>query len=137
VMRGASAAVRAGASLAGAARTSYDMGQVASGASGARGAMAGLGGVASAGVDTLRRTAGGPLQGVQDAYRRGSQQAFSATGGSGPSSQAPSASQGPAWARRLRGEHRMQHAGTLAVHTLRDGDRGSSGAAPHLDDKED
>jgi type IV secretion system protein TrbL len=136
-VRGASAAVKAGASLAGATRTSYDMGQVASGASGTRGAMAGLGGVASAGADTLRRTAGRPLQGVRDAYRGGSQKAFSATGGSGTSPESPSASPSPAWAQRLRTEQRMQHAGTLAAHTLRDGDRGSSGAAPHLNDKED
>ena len=136
-VRGASAAVKAGASLAGATRTSYDMGQVTSGASGARGAMAGLGGVASAGADTLRRTVGRPLQGVRDAYRSGSQKAFSATGGSGTSPEGPSASPSPAWAQRLRTEQRMQHAGTLAAHTLRDGDRGSSGAAPHLNDKED
>ena len=68
-----SSAVKAGASMTGAARTSYTMGSVASGKSGAGGVAAGLAGVARAGGDAIRRTASRPARSLKDAYRRGSQ----------------------------------------------------------------
>ncbi|PQA88336.1 P-type conjugative transfer protein TrbL [Hyphococcus luteus] len=138
--KGVSGAVKAGASVAGGARTSYAMGSVASGASGAGAVAAGLAGVARAGGDVVRRTLSRPGDAIRDAYTHGARGAWTATGGSpvgGPPPQ-PSASAGsPAWARRMQTQQHMAHASQAAAHTLREGDHGSSGAAPTLTDKDD
>jgi type IV secretion system protein TrbL len=137
---GVSTAVKAGASMAGAARTSYTMGAVASGGAGPAGIAAGLAGVARAGGDAIRRTVARPASAFRDAYRRGSESAWRATGGTTTgSSQSPhtSTAQSPGWARRMERGQRMSHAGQIAAHSLRDGDRGSGGAAPSLQDKDD
>jgi len=137
---GASAAVKAGASMSGAARTSYDLGRLGSGATGWRGHLAGATGLAQAGSDAMRRMAGRPLQGARNAYRRGSEAAFAATGGSTAStgvSDAGTSGSSPAWARRLRTEQRLQHAGAITVHALKDGDRGMAGENPKLQRDED
>ena len=137
---GVSGAVTAGASMTGGARTSYDLGRMASGQNGWRGAAAGVAGVAQAGGDTLRRMAGRPFASVGNAYRRGSEAAFAATGGTmaAASGDAPSSgSASPAWARRLRTEQRLQHAGAITVHALKDGDRGMAGDNPKLRNEED
>lgn len=136
---GVSTAVRAGASVAGGARTSFDMGRVASGASGIGGVAAGLAGTARAGMDTARRAAGRPLQSVRDAYQRGSAGAWRATGGTGGGGggdQASAASE-PGWARKFQTQQRVSQAGTMAAHSIRDGDRGSPSAAPTLKEKDD
>jgi type IV secretion system protein TrbL len=107
---------------------------------------AGLAGVARAGGDAIRRTAARPANSVRDAYRQGSQSAWQTTGGTTTSSSngnnsstSPemSASGRPGWARRMERGQRMSHAGQVAVHTLRDGDRGSSGVNPNLHDKDE
>ena len=137
---GVSGAVKAGASMTGGARTSYDLGRMASGHSGWRGAAAGMAGVAQAGGDTLRRMAGRPFASVGNAYRRGGETAFAATGGtmSAASGDAPSSSSAsPAWARRLRTEQRLQHVSAITVHALKDGDRGMAGDNPKLRNEED
>ncbi len=137
---GVSGAVKAGASMTGGARTSYELGRMASGSSGWRGAAAGVAGVAQAGGDTLRRMAGRPLASVGDAHRRGSEAAFAATGGTMAAASGDASAPGserPAWARRLRTEQRLQHAGAITLHALKDGDRGMSGDNPKLEDKED
>ena len=142
VAGGASSAVKAGASMAGAARTSYTLGSVASGASGAAGVAAGLAGVARAGGDAMRRAASRPAQSMREAYQRGSQGAWRATGGSPTASMqnpasASSSAQSPGWARRMQTSQRMGQAGQMAAHSIRDGDRGASGANPTLKDKDD
>ena len=137
-VRGVSAGVKAGASLAGGARTAYDLGKVRSAQTGWRGIVAGAQGIASAGGAGLRGLADRPLANVRSAYRDGARQAFGTTGGSaGTGDEPPTSPAKPAWARRLTAEQRLQHAGTLAVHTLRDGDRGMSGAIPSLKNDED
>ena len=142
VAGGASSAVKAGAIMAGAARTSYTLGSVASGASGAAGVAAGLAGVARAGGDAVRRAASRPAQSMREAYQHGSQGAWRATGGSETASMESSASgsssaQSPGWARRMQARQRMGQAGQMAAHSIRDGDRGASGANPTLKDKDD
>ena len=137
---GASSAVKAGASMAGAARTSYTLGSVASGKNGASGIAAGIAGVARAGGDAIRQTASKPMQSLKNAYSQGSQSAWKATGGSTPGDTPNAASnpnQSPSWARRMQARQNISQAGQMAAHSLRDGDRGSSGAAPHLTDKDD
>ena len=95
---------------------------------------------ARAGGDAIRRTVARPASAFRDAYRRGSESAWRATGGTTTgSSQSPhtSTAQSPGWARRMERGQRMSHAGQIAAHSLRDGDRGSGGAAPSLQDKDD
>ena len=136
---GASSAVKAGASLAGGARTSYTLGSVASGTSGASRIAAGIAGVARAGGDAIRKTASNPVQSLKDAYQQGSQSAWTATGGSafggGQTANAASSSQSPGWARRMQARQNVSQASQMAAHSLRDGDRGSSGAAPQLSER--
>lgn len=138
---GAAGAVKAGASMAGGARTAFDLGATASGKSGAAGFAAGLGSVAQAAGDTVRRAAARPASAVREAYRRGARGAFDATGGSSsPTPDPPAASppvKSPGWARGMQASQRFGEARQLALHSLRDGDRGSSGAAPTLKDKDD
>ena len=136
---GVSSAVKAGASLSGGARISYDLGRMASGRDGWRGAAAGMAAVAQAGSDTLRRRAGRPFASVGRAWRRGSDTAFAATGGTmahGAEAN-PTGSDRPAWARRLRTDQRVQHAGAITVHALKEGDRGMTGDNPNLKREEE
>jgi type IV secretion system protein TrbL len=138
---GAAGAVKAGASMAGGARTAFDLGATASGKSGAAGFAAGLGSVAQAAGDTVRRATARPASAVRDAYRRGARGAFDATGGSTSTPPAPSSAsppdKSPGWARGMQASQRFGEARQLALHSLRDGDRGSSGAAPTLKDKDE
>ncbi|WP_339680443.1 P-type conjugative transfer protein TrbL [uncultured Hyphomonas sp.] len=136
---GVSSAVKAGASLSGGARISYDLGRMASGRDGWRGAAAGMAAVAQAGSETLRRRAGQPFASVVRARRRGSETAFAATGGTmAHGAEANSTgSDRPAWARRLRTDQRVQHAGAITVHALKEGDRGMTGDNPNLKREEE
>ena len=136
---GVSSAVKAGASLSGGARISYDLGRMASGRDGWRGAAAGMAAVAQAGSDTLRRRAGQPFASVGRAWRHSSETAFAATGGTmahGAEAN-PTGSDRPAWARRLRTDQRVQHAGAITVHALKEGDRGMAGDNPNLKREEE
>lgn len=138
---GTTSAIKAGASVTGSARTAYTLGKVSSGASGASGVAAGLGGIARAGGDAVRRIAAKPMTELRAAHQRGSDQVWRATGGArsgGRNIQGQSDSGRPAaWARRFQTEQRLQQAGAMTAHTLRDGDRGSSGAAPSIKDKDE
>ena len=138
---GAASAVRAGASMAGGARTAFDLGSAASGKTGAAGFAVGVAGIAQAAGDTARRAAASPASAVRDAYRSGARGAFEATGGSGPApseaSPGPSPDKRPGWARGMRASQHLGEARQIALHSLRDGDRGSSGASPSLKDKDE
>ena len=137
---GASSAVKSGASMAGAARTAYTMGAIASSSTGVGAIAAGVAGVARAGAGAVARTVSRPAGSMREAYQRGSQGAWRSTGGTGgsetssPSGQSTSS---PGWARRMQARQSASQAGQVAAHSLRDGDRGSSGAAPQLNDKDD
>lgn len=116
------------------------IGAASSGKTGAGGVAAGLAGIARAGGDSLRARAAGPANALRDAYTSGSQSAWRATGGgsSGDATSTPApASQSPDWARRMQSRQTMTQASQMAAHTLRDGDRGSPGAAPTLKDKDE
>tara|TARA_A100001391_G_scaffold140219_1_gene98264 strand:- start:2902 stop:3075 length:174 start_codon:yes stop_codon:yes gene_type:complete len=49
----------------------------------------------------------------------------------------PTGSDRPAWARRLRTDQRVQHAGAITVHALKEGDRGMTGDNPNLKREEE
>ena len=140
VASGAAGAVRAGASMTGAASTSYALGRMASGASGAGGVAAGLAGVARAGGGAVRSWASRPFDAVRRAHGRGAADAFAATGGTttgaGPAAPAETGGGADGWARRFQSQQTARDAGTMALHSLRDGDRGAGSASPSLNDKE-
>ena len=88
----------------------------------------------------MRRAASRPARSMREAYERGSRGAWRTTGGSGPDdtpSPAPDPGKSPDWARRMQMRQRLGQAGQMAAHSVRDGDRGSSGANPTLRDKDD
>lgn len=134
----------AAGATAGVAAGAYVTGMAARGAVGslARGASTALqsGASMAGGAGALRRKAAAPLRSLGDAYRRGSQSAWTATGGS-PVGAASAASEpptpSPGWARRMQAQQRMSHARQMAAHSLKEGDRSSGGAAPSLQHKDD
>ena len=67
--------------------------------------------------------------------------AWTATGGSPAAASAPASAEAsasrPSWANRMQAEQRLQQAGQVAAHSLSDGDRGSGGVAPSLQDKDE
>ena len=140
VAGGASSAVKAGATLTGAASTSYALGKTASGANGIAGAAAGVSGVARAGGEAVRSFASRPFDSLKSAYDRGGAAAFTATGGksaygSVAGSTPPAGNDN--WAKRFQAQQNVRDAGGVAAHSLRDGDGSSGGAAPSLADREE
>ena len=105
---GTSAALTAGASMAGASRSAYALGSAGAGTSRISATAAGLAGVARAG----------------------------GTSGSDVSA-SPSSDARPGWARRMQTRQNASQAGQMTAQSLRDGDRGSPGAAPQLTHKDD
>jgi type IV secretion system protein TrbL len=152
VIGGAASAGRAGSSLASGAKSAYQSGAAASGGSGLRAAGAGVANVARSGASAMvQRVA----EGAQAAKERvgnfvASAAAPATTGvssGAASSASAPRGSAGssdtatspptapePAWAQRMRRRQHVSHAATTAVHALRAGDHGGSGASPSLRD---
>ncbi|MGR4892681.1 P-type conjugative transfer protein TrbL [Sphingopyxis sp. LARHCG72] len=135
-------AIRAGTSMGSAASTAYRLGQETSGSATVG---AGLGGVATA----AKGAAGQRLRSVaalDAAAQRGEQAAWNAgsTAGSGGkgsaaagSSSAPVASDAaPAWAQRLQDQQNARHRRQVAVHAIRDGDRGGAGIAPDIKERD-
>lgn len=131
-------AIRAGTSMGSAASTAYKLGQETSGSSTVG---AGIGGMATAAKGAAaNRFRGGA--GLEAAAERGSQAAWHA-GTSGPSrsttdaaSAAPAAPDAaPAWAQRLQGQQNARHRRQMAIHTIKDGDRGGAGITPDIDER--
>ena len=138
VASGAVSAVRAGAALSGGASTAYSLSKAASGQTGPAGVTAGLAGVAQAAGASAARTAGKSLEGLKSSSRAGSTAAFAATGGQRAKNDAePSAGKGGDLAARIQRSQRLQHAGTMAAHTIREGDCSGPGATPSLSHKDD
>ncbi|KCZ48496.1 P-type conjugative transfer protein TrbL [Hyphomonas sp. CY54-11-8] len=126
VVGGASSAIKAGTSLAGATSTSFSLGKIASGKSGVAGAAAGM-----AGAESLRT-----------AYANGGARAFAATGGTSSAGTIAAASgasvpRNDNWAKRFQAQQNVRDAGGLAAHSLRSADGSSGGAAPVLSGKDD
>ena len=128
-------AIRAGTSMGSAASTAYRLGQETSGASTVR---AGIGGMASAAKgaasDRLRNAFG-----IRAAAEQGRQAAFRAGSGGGPSAaaDAPMASgAAPAWAQKLHASAVARNRRQMAIHAVRDGDRGGASATPDIEEKD-
>lgn len=137
-------AVLAGARVAGAAHTAYSAGYAMHGGTGPRAEAAGVQSVMRAGGGALvDAIATKPAAAIREAYTKGRHGAYDAladkpAGGNGADGQT-SAGQagGPAWAKKMQARQRVGQVGQVAAHTLRDGDRGSGGANPRLQNRDD
>ncbi|MCC6481226.1 MAG: hypothetical protein IT554_02300 [Sphingomonadaceae bacterium] len=76
--------------------------------------------------------------GLGDAAQSGREAAWNALNGQGsaPSSGASSEA-APAWAQQLRSEQSSRHHRQIAVHALREGDRGGASATPDIKERDD
>lgn len=127
-------AIRAGTTMGSAASTAYKLGQQGSGSTSVG---SGLGGVAKAAGNTLKQKAGNAL-GISEAASAGRTGAWAALNETATASAASSSSDAqPHWARSLKRQQDMRHHRQVAMHTLREGDRGGASATPDIKEKED
>jgi type IV secretion system protein TrbL len=149
---GAASVGRAATSMAGGAKAAYQAGATASGGGSLRSLGAGMASVAKSGASAIGERVTDSAQATK--ARVGNFVASAAapvtTGaasGAAPGAIAPreSARQSdqptslpaapePAWAQRMRRRQQVSHAASTAVHALRAGDHGGSGASPSLRD---
>ena len=129
-------ALRAGTSMGAAASTAYKLGQETSGSSTVG---AGLAGVGRAARDSARDRLS-DIGGLGAAAERGERAALMAgartSGGSNTSASTGAADEAPGWARQLRSEQNARHHRQVALHALRDGDRGGAGATPDISERD-
>jgi type IV secretion system protein TrbL len=128
-------AIRSGTTVGAAAQTAYRLGQETSGSASVG---AGLKGVGQTAGSALKQRADSAL-GLSDAVTTGRQAAWSAlnenrAGGLGQPAATDSA---PPWAQALQRRQSGRHHRQVALHALREGDRGSASATPDIKEKED
>ena len=120
-----------------AASTTYKLGQETSGSPTVG---AGLSGVAQAAKGAARDKLS-DIGGFGAAAERGERAALLAgartSGGSSQSSAGGSHDEMPGWARQMRSEQTARHHRQMALHTVRDGDRGGAGATPDISEREE
>ncbi len=122
-------AVTSAASMAGRVSAGYETG--------------GASGVAKATVGRAASNAASHMSApIKDAFAHGAAEAYRATGSSGATntgrgagvvSSSSNNSSPPQWAKQMHRRQRVREAGTVASHTLREGDRGGSAEGPKLD----
>ena len=129
-------ALRAGTSMGAAASTAYKLGQETSGSSTVG---AGLSGVAQA-ANGAARDKLSDIGGFGAAVERGERAALMAgartSGSSSTALPAGGSDEAPGWARQLRAEQNARHHRQVALHALRDGDRGGAGATPDISERD-
>jgi type IV secretion system protein TrbL len=127
-------AIRAGTTMGTAASTSYRLGQETSGSSSVG---AGLRGMATAAKGAISDRAGRAF-GIGEAADRGREAALRAGSGTSSSSSTAggSADAPPAWAQRLRSEQASRTRRQVALHAIRDGDKGGAGATPDIKERD-
>ena len=129
-------AIRAGTTMGSAASTAYKLGQETSGSATIG---AGVGGIAAAAKGAAVHRLGSAA-GLGDAAERGQQAAWDAgttrPAGRAASDAAPGAADAaPAWAQRLQSEQNARHRRQMAVHAIKDGDRGGAGVTPDIEER--
>jgi type IV secretion system protein TrbL len=130
-------ALRAGTAMGSAASTAYRLGQETSGSAGAGAGLAGIGRAAGNAAGDRLRAIGG-LGAAAERGRRAALLAGARTSGGSSSPDAGGASEAmPGWARRMRSEQKAGHRRQAALHVIRDGERGGSGAIPDISERED
>lgn len=124
-------AIRAGTSMGAAAQAAGQLGREAGGSA--------LGGMATAARGAMAQRARNALD-IGGAVERGQNAAWRAMTGTGASASASAGGTGaesaPAWARQLRAEQSSRHRRQLAVHALRDGDKGGAGITPDIRERD-
>lgn len=130
-------AIRAGTAMGSAASSAYKLGQETSGSSSVSAGMEGMAIAARGAASTKMNNAFG----ISDAAGRGRGAAWEAgitrNGTSGPGKSATVETGAmPTWASRMRSEQTRRHHRQLAVHAIRDGDKGGSGANPDIQEKD-
>ena len=129
-------AIRAGTSMGSATATAYKLGQETSGSSSIG---AGLGGIATAAKGAAAKRFGSAA-GLGEAAERGRTAAWDAgtTGGARGAAASASAADNaaPAWARRLQGQQNSRHRRQMAMHTIKEGDRGGAGITPDINERD-
>ncbi|WP_337180632.1 P-type conjugative transfer protein TrbL [Sphingopyxis granuli] len=136
-------ALRAGTTMTSAASTAYKLGQETSGSSTVG---AGLGGIATAARGAAAQKISASTSGFKAAAERGQQAAWDAGTTSAPAagsaaSGAASGSAGggaspPAWAQNLHASQTSRHRRQMAIHAIRDGDKGGAGANPDIKERD-
>ena len=144
MLSGGAAAVRGGATAAGAASAAFSLGSL--GQSGAAGAASGMGGVGraagSAAMSPLRRAAAS----VKSSFSDGVKSGFGVTGGSSTmgtvggsvdaaadaASATRTAKGQPDWAKRMQRSQRTSHGVQATAHAIRSGDSHASGSSVNL-----
>jgi type IV secretion system protein TrbL len=132
-------AIRAGTAMGSAAATAYKLGQETSGSSSVG---AGLGGVATAAKGAAAKRFGSAAAGLGEAAERGRTAAWGAgtTGdarGAAASASASAADNAaPAWAQHLQGQQNSRHRRQMAMHTIKEGDRGGAGITPDINERD-
>jgi type IV secretion system protein TrbL len=126
-------AVRAGTSMGAAGHTAYKLGQETSGASTVRAGLGGVGaalkGAALQGADKVLE-----LRAAVDGGRKAAWQA--GAGLSRPPATPQSAEPMPAWAQQLQSAQSARHRRQMAIHAIRDGDRGGGGITPDIKERD-
>jgi type IV secretion system protein TrbL len=131
-------ALRAATSMGSAASTAYKLGQETSGSTSL---AAGIGGMASAAKGAAADKMRGAL-GLREAAERGQQAAWAAgsTAASASPASAPAAAGAgtapPAWAQQLHAAQASRQRRQMAVHAIRDGDKGGAGANPDIKERD-
>ncbi len=110
---------------------------------GFKGVAAGIGNAAKAGAQSLGQKVAAAGQSIKAAATTASKPHSSASAagqGSGignATDDSPAHTAQPAWAKRLQRKQQISQAASTIAHTLRGGDAGGSGPAPHLRDPSD
>jgi type IV secretion system protein TrbL len=126
---GALGAIRAATTMGSAASTAYKLGQETSGAATVG---AGLGGVAMAARSAIAQRASN-ASGIGQAAEHGRQAAWRASSSLDLQS---TAAETPAWAQKLQATQTARHHRQMAIHTIRDGDRGGASATPDIKERD-
>ncbi len=129
-------AIRAGTSMGAAASTSYRLGQETSGSRTVGAGMRGMASAARGAIGDGASRAGGAL-GLREAAARGQNAALRAGSRSGGAAAlTDSSAEPPAWARQLRTEQASRARRQVALHALREGDKGGGGISPDISERD-
>lgn len=123
-------AIRAGTTMGTAASTSYKLGQETSGSSTVRAGLGGMATAAKGAASARMRNAFG----LGDAAERGRQAAWRASGAG--SDTGVDADSMPGWARKLQATQTARARRQMALHALRDGDKGGAGITPDIRERD-
>lgn len=129
-------AIRAGTSMGSAATTAYKLGQETSGSSSIG---AGLGGITAAakGAAANRFRSAASLGEAAERGRTAAWDAGTTSGArSAPASVPTTGDAPPAWAQRLQGQQNSRHRRQMAMHTIKEGERGGAGITPDINERD-